>query len=357
MKKHKMYLVFVLVAILALVTACGGTNDSGGSDSSNGKKERLIVQTFGGDYMDLLEEFVVPETDNLDIEFAPTDTETLMTKMRTEKDSDSGSYDVVVAADLNMQRLIDMDLLQEIDFSKLDNNEEIVSGLANDYSVPHIYSGAVLIYNTDEIDSPPESWDELWDPKYKGKIGIFGDMPEFWTFAAASKEGLINSDDWNDVDWDAAWDEFENLMPNEPVVYSSQEDIGQAMKKGDIWLTISHKARAIHWNDGSGATLDYVVPKEGALATQYAFGIPKNSKNVEGAYNFLSAIISPEAQGSFAKEMGYSPTINNAVGNEDVAETINFSAEEQELIVTPDTQYLSEHRAEWMDVLKRISSK
>lgn len=353
--KIKMYLYLVLVAILLLVAACGSTEES---DSSNGnEKEKLIVQTFGGDYMDLLEKYVVPETDNLDVEFAPTDTETLMTKLRTEKDSDSGSYDVVVAADLNMQRLIDMDLLQEIDFSKLENGDELVPGLANDYSVPHIYSGAVLIYNTDEIDSPPKTWDELWDSKYKGRIGIFGDMPEFWAFAAASKEGLITSDNWDDVDWDAAWEEFENLMPNEPIVYSSQEDIGQAMKKGDIWLTISHKARAIHWNDGSGAPLDYVIPKEGALATQYGFGIPKNSKNVDGAYNFLTAVIDPNAQGGFAKEMGYSPTINNAVGNEDVADTINFTPEEQELIVTPDSKFLSQHRAEWMDLLKRITSK
>ena len=38
--------------------------------------------------------------------------------------------------------------------------------------VPHIYSAQVLVYNPDDVKDPPQSFGDLLDPKWKGKVGV-----------------------------------------------------------------------------------------------------------------------------------------------------------------------------------------
>ena len=56
------------------------------------------------------------------------------------------------------------------------------------------------------------------------------------------------------------------------------------------------------------------MPSEGALAYVSGFVIPKNAPNKAGSYAYLDAMLEKSAQEAFAVDMGYNPTVSNAVG-------------------------------------------
>ena len=90
------------------------------------------------------------------------------------------AYDIIIPSDYMIEKLIAADLLHEIDKSLLSNYSNIseeFKGLYYDpedkYSVPYTYGMLGIIYNSefvDEEDLADESWDLLWNEKYKGKI-------------------------------------------------------------------------------------------------------------------------------------------------------------------------------------------
>src|SRR5437764_11350532 len=44
------------------------------------------------------------------------------------------------------------------------------------YGVPFMWGPNPLIYDAKAIPHPPESWNVLWDPKYRGKISVWDDL-------------------------------------------------------------------------------------------------------------------------------------------------------------------------------------
>ena len=93
------------------------------------------------------------------------------------------AYDILVPSDYMIQRLIDEDLLQELDYSQLDNMEELndaVLGLPydpdNDYSIPYFWGTVGIVYDTTKVeleDLEREGYNIFLDEKYRGDIYLY----------------------------------------------------------------------------------------------------------------------------------------------------------------------------------------
>ena len=86
-------------------------------------------------------------------------------------------YDVVIPSDYMIERLAKEGRLNEIDMSKLTNYDKIdanFKGRAYDpdekYSVAYMWGTLGIIYNTKKVSETVDSWNILWDEKYKGNI-------------------------------------------------------------------------------------------------------------------------------------------------------------------------------------------
>jgi len=44
------------------------------------------------------------------------------------------------------------------------------------YGVPFMWGPNPIIYDTTVFPQPPDSWNVMWDPKYKGKISVWDDL-------------------------------------------------------------------------------------------------------------------------------------------------------------------------------------
>ena len=64
--------------------------------------------------------------------------------------------------------------------------------------------------------------------------------------------------------------------------------------------------------------------------------VPKNAPDKDGAYAYLDAMLDKSAQEAFAVDMGYNPTVTNAVVAPDLNKRIGFTPEEIKKLVDLD---------------------
>ena len=337
--------LFLFTILFALILS--GCNSSAGN-SNGSENKQITIGTWGGDYENFLKKFVEPNlSSNHSLVYVPEGTAARMTKVRIEKDG-QGTYDIVTLEDNTMQQLVDEELLMELDYSKIPNAANISPELKNPYFIPHIYSAGTIVYNERLVEETPDSWEILWDPKYKGKVGIHTVIFPRYIFAAAAAEGVGQSQEW-----DKAWEKLLSLSENEPKFYNSQEQLATALQTGEIAMTVTWRARAIQWNEAGGDPISSVIPDEGTFPTVFGAGIPKNAKNIDAAYEYLNAMLEPGGQASFATEMGYAPTVTNAQLPEEVQKQISFSEDELNRIYTIDLEYITKNYEGWKEKFDR----
>ena len=89
--------------------------------------------------------------------------------------------------------------------------------------------------------------------------------------------------------------------------------------------------------------VDAFAPTEGALAYVSGFVIPKNAPNKDGAYAYIDAMLEKSAQEAFAVDMGYNPTVTNAVVAPDLNKRIGFTPDEIKKLVDLDYDYMNKN--------------
>src|SRR5690606_17335485 len=138
-----------------------------------------------------------------------------------------------------------------------------------------------------------------------GRVGVVDDQYDYLTLAGSLASGK------GATDLEAGQQFLRELKANKPKVYPSVDALASALKSGEIWVTVTWKARALQWKK-AGLPLAFVFPKEGALPATFEAAITAGSRVGECGMGYLNAMLDPRAQLAFAETMGYAPTIVNA---------------------------------------------
>ena len=220
------------------------------------------------------------------------------------------AYDIVIPSDYMIQKMIASNLLYEIDIDKLSNYSNINSdflGLyfdpSSSYSVPYSYGMVGIIYNTefvDEEDIIDESWGLLWNEKYKGKILQFNNPRDAFGTAMYWKNISINSN--NTSDWDTA---LALLKEQKPILQGYVNDeIFNKMKSASAYIAPYFAGDFLTMAAGN-EDLNFYYPSEGTNYFVDAMCIPKTSKNIDLAHEYINYMISLEAATANALYIGY----------------------------------------------------
>ncbi|MGR3378928.1 extracellular solute-binding protein [Salipiger abyssi] len=310
----------------------------------------IVVGTWGGTFGDLLkanvdEAILQPEGWNILQEISgPVPRRT---KLITERMQRRGSMDAALLADFDMHAAAKVGALEELSADTVPAYDNILPFLQKKHSVPLIYSAHAVVYRKDLITTPPESIAELWNPDYKGKIGLSDFLyTSNMAYATIANGGTLSDFDGAETGVQAWKDLDVKLLP-------STEAVGQALASGDIWMTIISAARGYSWNK-SGIDLGWVIPEEGAFPAVYEAAVPKNARNTEGGMAYMDALLDPAAQAAFAEKMGYLPTVSNGSISPELAEMIGFTEAEQNRLWQPDLDFIMENQAGMLDSWNRI---
>jgi len=309
---------------------------------------RVVVGTWGGDYQNLIQKHIAApllQPKGIDVVYDTGNDSPRKTKMLAEKMLPRGTMDISALSRAGTFEMNQAGTLLELDMSKIPNAKHIIPKLAAPYSVPHIYSGRIILYNPKFIKEKPTSYNDLWNPKYAGKVGII-DIQYQTTIESAA---MINGGSMGNFEPGKA--KLMELKKTGFQMVPTNEAMAQALKTEEIWMCIMWKARGVMWQN-AGVPVEIAAPKEGVVLYISDFAIPKNAPDKDNAYAFLNASLDPSAQEGFIGDMGYNPTADDVEFSTAIAKRVGFTPEEMSNLVVEDYDYLAKNDAqlkEWWD--------
>lgn len=272
------------------------------------------------------------EATGIEVNYVEFDSnETLYTKLKTG----GSSYDIIIPSDYMVARLIQEDMLEELNFDNIPNYQYIdASFRATDYdptdrySVPYTWGTVGLIYNTKYVDTPT-SWTALWDGTYAGKILMFDNCRDAFGIAELIQGYSLNTTNSTELENCAAL-----LKEQKPLVQQYVMDqIYSKMTREEAWIAPYYAGDFLQMSVDN-ADLSFVFPEEGYNIFIDAMCIPKGCQNKEGAEAFINFMCSPEISAANLSYIGYSTPISAAKEYMDADVTSNP-------VAYPDTETLS----------------
>lgn len=207
------------------------------------------------------------------------------------------SYDVIVPSDYMISRLIEEDMLQEIDWSNVPNIKYIADDCKNlyfdpqqKYSLCYNVGTTVLIYNAALVDEEPDSWSVLWDEQYKNKVLMFNNSRDAFAISQAILGQNFNTN--NEADWNEAAELLAKQKDAVSPVYVMDE-IFNLMESGEYAFATYYAGDYVLMCENN-PDLAYCFPKEGVNYFYDAFCIPKCAQNKKGAEAFINFMQEPE---------------------------------------------------------------
>ncbi|WP_442595075.1 ABC transporter substrate-binding protein [Parapusillimonas sp. JC17] len=304
----------------------------------------VVVGTWGGDYQNLLHKFIAPIVEPMGVKpvYDTGNATARTTKLKAERNSRRGSMDVAMLGDLDMYDASTAGVLEPVSTSNVPNLANTIETFRTPYSIPHIFSAMVLVYNKDKLPTPPKSFKETLDPKYKGRVGFSDILYNFNTLFVGLAEGGKGDS------FEPGYSFLRKLKENQPKVFPSNEAVAAAFKSEEIWIACMWKARALQWRD-AGLPLEFIIPEEGAIPVTFEGAVPKNSRNKEAALKYMNALLEPAGQLHFAETMGYAPTVKNATLPDELQKRVGFTPEELARIHPYNLEALAKQRAASLD--------
>lgn len=207
------------------------------------------------------------------------------------------SYDVIVPSDYMIARLIEENMLLEIDWNNVPNISLIDDSCKNlyfdteqKYSLCYNVGTTVLIYNTKFVDEVPDSWSVLWDEQYKGKVLMFNNSRDAFAIAQAMLGKDFNST--NEADWQECAEFLAQQRDAVSPVYVMDE-VFNLMESGEYAFATYYAGDYVLMSENN-EDLDYCFPKEGVNIFYDAFCIPTCAQNKRGAEAFINFMHEPQ---------------------------------------------------------------
>ncbi|MDO7863952.1 extracellular solute-binding protein [Brochothrix thermosphacta] len=303
MKKIASVVVLSLV-LVTLLAACGNGDSAKNKDSK--KDNTLVVYSPNSEnIVNTLIPMFEDET-GIKVELVSAGTGELLKRISSEKDK---PYADVMFGGLNKSKLTNEDLFEKYT-SK--NDKEMLTGHQNIDGVltPYITDGSNILVNTDLIgDIKVESYEDLLNPKLKGKIAAADPASSSSAFAQLTNMLLAVGGDYNSQ---KGWDYVGKLIENlDGKVANGSGAVHKGVADGEFAVGLTYEdPSASYVRDG--APVKVVYPKEGSVYLDASLGIIKNAKHKENAEKFVDFMTSKEAQDVFGNDLTNRPLRKDA---------------------------------------------
>ena len=275
----KILSAFLISTAILFTTGCGAEEDDA----------NVVIVYNWGEYIDpeMLEQF--EEETGIRVIYDEFETnETMYPKVEIG----AAEYDVVCPSDYMISKMIQNDLLMELDFERLPNAKQNIGTQywqqsegfdpGNRYSVPYCVGTVGILYNKTMVDEPITSWAQLWDEKYRDEILMQDSVRD--AFMVAEKIYGYSMNTLDEKELSAAKDA---LIAQKPLVQAYVIDqVRDKMIGGEAAIGVIYSGEAIY-TKYENSDLEYVIPEEGTNVWIDSWVILKNAPHKENAEKFI----------------------------------------------------------------------
>lgn len=281
-------------------------------------KKTINVLNYGENIADgIIDEF--EDKYNVKVNYKTFDD---METMYIEVASGKTNWDAILVADYMADRMIQEGLLQKINKDNIPNLQEMnESDMGqpydpnNDYTVPYMNGTIGIIYNKDLVDDTVDSWDIMWNEKYKKQIFVLDAQRDAIGMALKKLGYSLNTTDEKELE------EAKNLLiEQKPLVLKyGADEVKDLMTSGEAAIAMIWSGEGLTLAD-ENENLEYVIPKEGANYWLDSWAIPANANDKETAEAFINFVSGKDNAYKIAEEIGY--TTPNKLAMEEQPEEV-----------------------------------
>jgi putative spermidine/putrescine transport system substrate-binding protein/spermidine/putrescine transport system substrate-binding protein len=305
-------------AAAAALAGCGGDESGGGkAGAPSGTLSLLCWQGYDDP------KAAKPVTDagvKLDPQYISNNDE-IVTKLVS---GGVGSYDVTTPYHGYIGALVEAGVLAPIDTTRLTSYKDYFPQFqkpdwatldGQTYAAPLVWGDTPMVYRTDLVPELPESWLDLRDAKYKGKIVLWDDG---YGHILLFSKVLFGDEAPNELtrgQLDEVMAVLREIKKNAVTIAPSHGDAADILARGDGaiqtegWAFVAQQVRA------KGKPADVYLPKEGAFAWADSYCLVKDAPNEDAAYAFMDAMTSRTGDAVIAEATSSGAVNSKAVQN------------------------------------------
>ena len=217
---------------------------------------------------------------------------------------------MVITNGSSLDKLLRQNFLVELDHSKLPNFQKNADPAiknpsydpGNKYTIAWQSGLTALAYNPKLTKRPITSFNDLFDPAFKGKITMFGDDEDYPTLTMIGMG--IDPVTSTEEDWKRAADKMKELRPQlrEYIDNAGEADV---LSSGNAWISMAYSGDIFILNNSGSPDIKFVIPKEGAALWTDNMMIPKGAKHPLDAITYMDYVYRPDVASKLTQYIAY----------------------------------------------------
>jgi spermidine/putrescine transport system substrate-binding protein len=221
-------------------------------------------------------------------------------------------YDLMVITNsFQFNQFRDSGFLAPLDHTKLPNFAKNAGAAykkeafdpGNVYSVPWATGVTGIAYDITKTGREITKLSDLWDPAFKGKVGMYADTQELGNFgllAIGVDPAKSTPNDWEKAAKHLKEQKSKGIVRN----YYDQSYI-DALGSGEVWLTQAWSGDIFQKNLSDNKDFRFVIPEEGGTIWTDNMTIPVTAKNPVDALMLMDYFYSVKTSASLTEYIKY----------------------------------------------------
>lgn len=200
-----------------------------------------------------------------------------------------------------------------------------------------------LIYRTDRIDNPPESWADLWNPEYVGEI-MFPSPAVLSAHAQVMVARIHGGDESN---MEPGWDALKALAPSISAVYRSDAETYNLIASGEALLGPALMYTTLDLIN-AGVPVARVSPAEGSPVSWDGITLVKGAPNPDGAKKLIDFMLSRDVVQAHVNDVATIPAVDGVALEPELARALPSTEEERSRLLRLDDEMIAAQKADWI---------
>ena len=257
------------------------------------RSERVVNVCSWGEYIDesLITEF--EEQTGIRVNYQTAESNEALYSLIKMGGAD---FDVIVPSDYMIARLIQEDMLAELDYSHIPNFDLIDDTYKNlsydpenKYTVPYAWGTLGIIYNTTMVSGPITSWDAMFDPQYAGQVLMINNSRDALAAALLDLGYSINTTDPGQLE--EAFALLKNAKDSGVYQAFVMDEVFQKMEGGNAAIAMYYAGDYLTMLENN-EDLAFVIPEEGSNWFVDAMCVLKDTQHMAEAEEWINFIAS-----------------------------------------------------------------
>jgi len=279
---------------------------AGAGGAPNALAEEIVMATWGGTTGEIFQKnWVAPFEAATGIKVRMIYGSSASNKQQVAAQKDKPQIDLItmVSGDgLSAYQANLTEALDQKEITNLGSSADVAIRRAPDgkvYGASLYFTVLGVLYRTDKVTWPMESWADLWNPKLKDKVGV--PNPKYANAHFLAMMNQIAGGQLTDISPGIA--KTKTLAGNAIVEYDSVPPLLTKLMQGEIWAAPILDIAATRALAQADFPARFYVPKEGAPSSVDVIALVKNAPNSAAAKKFINFVLSEKAAGAACNDL------------------------------------------------------